>query len=77
MRATIDLPEPVFGALRERAAEQGSSVEAVILEVIENALEPARRWADSRMRVRLPLVLSRRPGTLRSMTGGEIDDILG
>jgi len=76
MRATIDLPEPVFEA-RDRAAQQDSSVETVILNVIENAIAPAPRSADGPTRVRLPIVPSKRPGTLRSMTGGEIDDILG
>jgi hypothetical protein len=52
-------------------------VEDFILEVIENAIEPIRAPIHERKRVRLPLVLSKRPGTLRSMTGGEIDDIPG
>jgi hypothetical protein len=77
MRATIDLPEPVFEALQSRAEEQDSSVEAIILKVIENAIAPVRGSIHPRNRVQLPLVPSSRPGTLRSMTGGEIDDILG
>ena len=77
MRATIDLPEPIFAALQDRAGLKGTSVEDFILQVIENAIEPVRAPIHERKRVRLPLVLSKRPGTLRSMTGGEIDDMLG
>jgi len=77
MVAVIDLPEPIFEALQSRAGEQGSSIEAVILQVIENAIEPMRTNAKGIRRVQLPLVPSNRPGTLRSMTGSEIDEILG
>jgi hypothetical protein len=77
MRATIDLPEPIFAALQRRAGQQGSSLEDVILQAIENAISPIGVPAGDGQRVHLPLVPSKRPGTLRSMTGAEIDDILG
>ncbi len=78
MRATIDLREPIFEALQSRAGQEGSSVEAVILQVIQSAVVPIGTKASiSGNRVHLPLVPSKRPGTLRSMTGAEIDEILG
>ena len=77
MRATIDFPEPIFEALQSRSAEQGSNVQAVILQVIENALGTSPNTGKNSERVQLPLVLSKHPGALRSMTGAEIDDILG
>ncbi len=77
MRATIDLPDSVFAALQSRATLEASSVEAVILQVIESAIAPQLAPADGQRRVQLPLVQSKRPGTLGSMTGAEIDNLLG
>jgi hypothetical protein len=73
----IDLPEAVFEALRSRAIQQDSSVEAVILQVIERAVTERRYSAEAERRVQLPLVPTKRPGTLRSLTGGEIDNLFG
>jgi hypothetical protein len=77
MRATIDLPQPIFAALQSRAGQEGSSIEAVILQVIQRAVGPVGTSATDGTKVHLPLVPAKRPGTLRSMTGGEIDEILG
>jgi hypothetical protein len=70
-------PSNPFEALQSRAAQQGSNVQAVILQVIENALGTSPNPAKNSERVQLPLLLSKHPGALRSMTGAEIDDILG
>ena len=77
MRATIDLPEPVFDALRARAEQQGSSVQALILQVIEKEIARHPAPAAAGHRVELPLIRSNHPGSLRSLTNSEIDDILG
>jgi hypothetical protein len=52
-------------------------MQPVILQVIENALGTSPNTGKNSERVQLPLVLSKHPGALRSMTGAEIDDILG
>jgi len=75
--SSTHLPEPIFEALQSLAAQQGSDVQAVILQVIENALGAPPNTVKNGRRVRLPLVLSKHPGALRSMTGAEIDDVLG
>jgi len=77
MRATIELPEPVFQVLQARAEEQRSSLEAVILEAIEKEIAPRPTHAEAQGRVSLPLIRSRHPGSLHSLTSGEIDDLLG
>jgi hypothetical protein len=51
MRATIDFPEPIFEALQSRSAEQGSNVQAVILQVIENALGTSPNTGNNGWRV--------------------------
>jgi len=77
MRATIDLPERVFHALQSRAGQEGSSLEDVIVHVLEKETEPKRTVVPEGKRVCLPLVMSKSPGALRSLTSGEIDEILG
>ncbi len=77
MRATIELPEPVFEILQARAEQQHSSIQAVILEAIEKEIGQGQTTAEVKGRVSLPLVRSSRPGSLHSLTNAEIDEILG
>ena len=77
MRATIELPEPVFQTLLALAEQQGSSLQAVILEAIKKEIGEGSTPDERRRRVSLPLVRSRQPGSLRSLTNAEVDDILG
>ena len=77
MRATIELPEPVFQTLLALAEHQGSSLQAVILEAIKKEIAEGPTPDGRRRRVSLPLVRSRHPGSLHSLTNAEIDDILG
>jgi hypothetical protein len=63
MRTTVDIPDPVYRRLRTRAASEGSSAKALILRGVEQVLRKSRR--KSRRRVKLPIVRSKRPGTLR------------
>ena len=63
MRTTIDIPDALYRRLRARAAGEGRSAKALILEGVEQALA-AKSPAPSH-RVRLPIVRSKRPGTLR------------
>jgi hypothetical protein len=77
MRATIELPEPIFQILQARAEQRSLSIQAVILEAIKKEIAQAPTPADVRGRVSLPLIRSDRPGSLHSLTNAEIDDILG
>jgi len=63
MRTTVDIPDPVYRRLRTRAASEGSSAKELILRGVEQVLRKSRR--KSRRRVKLPIVRSKRPGTLR------------
>jgi hypothetical protein len=60
IRTTVDIPEPVYEALRERAQRTGTSIRALILRAIEDAYQTGRRGAF----VRGPLVKG--PGRLGS-----------
>ena len=76
MRATIDLPDSVYNALRTRAEHQGTSIQAVIVEAIEKEIGLSPTPGKMGNRVTLPLIRSARPGALRSLTSAQVDDIL-
>ncbi len=63
MRTTVDIPDPVYRRLKSRAAGEGSSAKELILRGVEYVLKERRR--KSRRRIKLPLVRSKRPGTLQ------------
>lgn len=75
MRTTIELPESVYRQSAEVARQRGFSVEELIVEVLERELahESAAR-PDSRA-VRLPLIASKRPGSL-DLSDFDFDDLL-
>jgi hypothetical protein len=62
MRITVDIPDLVYRRLKSLVASEGSSANELILLGVKYALLEGRR--DSRRRVRLPIVRSKRPGTL-------------
>ena len=76
MRATIELPEPVFQILQARAKQRSLSIQAVILEAIRKEIAHGPTPAEMRGRVSLPLIRSSRPGSLHSLTNAEIDDLI-
>ena len=63
MRTTIDIPDAMYRRLKARAAGEGRSAKALILQGVEQVLK-SKPDAPSRP-VKLPLVPSRRPGSLR------------
>jgi len=77
MRATIELPEPVFQILQARAEQRSLSIQAVILEAIKKEIAHGPTPAEGKGRVSLPLIRSSRPGSLHSLPNAQIDDILG
>lgn len=62
MRTTVDIPDPLYRELKSKAATEGRSVRELILRGTERELRSPRR--TRRKRVRLPIVRSKRPGTL-------------
>ncbi len=74
MRTTIDIPAPLYQRLKARAANEGSSAKRLILRGVEQVLRE-KRSANSRKRIKLPLVTSKRPGTVR-LHNARIYDII-
>lgn len=62
MRTTVDIPDPLYRELKGKAAKEGRSVKEVILRSVEQELKS--RGNRTARRVSLPIVRSKRPGTL-------------
>jgi hypothetical protein len=62
MRTTVDIPDPLYRQLKSRAAREGCSVKQLILRGVEGELQAARK--PSVKRISLPLIRSKKPGTL-------------
>lgn len=59
----MDIPDPVYRKLKARAVAERKSVEELILQSVQTELHGESR--KPRQRVKLPIVASRRPGTLQ------------
>lgn len=73
MRTTVDIPDAMYRRLKARAAREGSTAKALILQGVERVLSPERPRAGRR--VALPLVTSRRPGTMQ-LDNARIYDVI-
>jgi hypothetical protein len=61
VRTTVDIPDPLYRELKGKAASEGRSVKELILRSVEQELKSRGRKPR---RVSLPIVRSKRPGTL-------------
>ncbi len=73
MRTTIDIPDRMYRRLKARAASQGRTAKALILQGVEQILTSKPPAAGRR--VTLPIVRSKRPGTLR-LDNARIYDVI-
>ena len=62
MRTTVDIPDRMYRQLKSRAAREGSSTRALILRGVKEVLKSERRQTGGT--VSLPIVRSKRPGTV-------------
>lgn len=73
MRTTIDIPDGMYRRLKARAATEGRPAKALILEGVERVLGASS--AKPGNRVTVPIVHSKRPGTLR-LDNARIYDVI-
>jgi len=73
MRTTVDLPDPLFRQVKSMAALRGSTLKEFIQDALQRAITSNQRVR--RHKVRLPLIRSKHPGTLR-LTNASIEDHL-
>jgi len=62
MRTTVDIPDGMYRQLKSRAVREGSSTRTLILRGVKEVLKAGRRKAGAP--VSLPIVRSKRPGTV-------------
>jgi hemolysin activation/secretion protein len=62
MRTTVDIPDQLYRRLKGRAAREGRSAKELILRGVEQVLANERRSPG--LRVTLPIVRSKRPGSV-------------
>ena len=62
MRTTVDIPDALYRELKAKAAREKRSVKELVLRGVEGELRiPARK---KKRRLKLPLIRSKRPGSL-------------
>jgi hypothetical protein len=74
VRTTVDIPDPTYRQLKAKAALRGCSVKQLILRGVEAELNAEKR-GQTKGRVPLPLIKSKRPGWLR-LSNKTIHEIL-
>ena len=62
MRTTVDIPDLLYRELKAKAAKEKRSVKELILRGVQSELRS--KATKKRWRVSLPLVRSKRPGSL-------------
>jgi hypothetical protein len=72
MRTTVDIPDGMYRRLKSRAAREGSSTRALILRGVKELLKSDGRKMGTP--VSLPIVRSKRPGTV-ALDNARIYDI--
>jgi hypothetical protein len=75
MRTTIDIPEAIFRRAKALAAIEGKSLKTFVLEAITRELRERTDQKGRSRRVKIPLVRSKRPGSLY-ITGDTISEAL-
>jgi hypothetical protein len=80
MQTTINLPDSLYRESQARAASRGATVEQFIVEAVAREIQgspgSAAFGSYGDREVELPVVRSRRPGTL-DLSHFDFDDLLG
>jgi hypothetical protein len=61
MRTTVDIPDPLYRALKKKAAHDGRTIKEILLRGAELQLRPEAKPARRR---RPPVIESDKPGSL-------------
>jgi hypothetical protein len=63
MRTTVDIPDPLYRALKKKAAHEGFSIKELVLRGVELELRSAAKTKTGSQR-RPPVIESDKPGSL-------------
>ena len=72
VRTTVDIPTPLYKQLRQRAAKEGSTIKKLVVQGVEEVLNP--KAAQPERRITSPIIKSKRPGSL-NITNDEIYEL--
>ncbi len=78
MQTTVDLPDLLYTMSEAVAASRGTTVQELIVEAVKKEVEgsaPRGSSGEQRQRVQLPIIPSKRPGTL-DLSSFDFDDLL-
>lgn len=78
MQAMVNLPDPLYRQAEALAVARGTTVEQVIVDVLTDAVQDHSPDAGANYgarKVKLPLIRSKRPGTL-DLSNFDFDDLL-
>ena len=79
MQTTVNLPDPLYHKTEALAASRGSTVEQFIVDAVEKEIQgdagPVLSGAIADREVALPVIRSKRPGTL-DLSQFDFDDLL-
>ncbi|MBN1673219.1 MAG: hypothetical protein JXR37_19395 [Kiritimatiellae bacterium] len=75
MRTTVDIPDLLLRRAKAAAALAGKKLKTFVTEALEHELEREPKNLSARRRVSLPLVRSKKPGSLR-ITGDTVSSAL-
>jgi hypothetical protein len=73
MRTTVEIPDELFLQIKLRAIEERVTLKEFLVRAAEREL--VRGAGENRTRISFPLIPSRHPGVLRSLTNAEIDEL--
>jgi hypothetical protein len=74
MRTTVDIPDPIYRELKSRAGLEGKTVKELIVRSVSVTLQTEA--PPKRRRLKLPIIHSKVPGTLK-IDNEQIYDLIG
>ncbi len=74
MRTTVDIPDATYRVLKTKAAHEGRTIKELVLRGVETIL--SEDVAPPRRRLKLPLIDSDQPGSLK-IDNQQIYDLIG
>jgi hypothetical protein len=79
MQTTVNLPDSLFQRSEALAASRGATVEQFIVDAVKKEVQanlgPVNSGTNGNREVELPVIRSRRPGTL-DLSNFDFDDLL-
>jgi hypothetical protein len=76
MRTTIEIPDATFREMKALTGQQGVSLKEFVIRAVQEQVVKARKARRLRHKVKFPLIQSKSPVRIASMTNAEVEDML-